>query len=415
MIKKEVIRGMLRYLPMYQRQRWRELHGDADKMLRKAVRRAVRDVPFYHDYDKYLSEPFDITRFPVIRKADIFEHSPEMVSRKAVKRLLKRKETGGSTGMSLELFYSPSTIIRKEAIRDIAFGLIGKKLKVAMLRGDRPADGKLWQRMANGDIMLSSYLLSAETLDEYLDIIRQNHITCLHVYPSSIAIMARLIVQRYGTALDLPDLKGILGSSEIFSREDKQVVMKAFPGVTIVDFYSHNELACAAIAVNDGFFKFYNGFGYVEFMSTGEKVNGNAVAEIVATSVMNRTMPFIRYATDDNVELDSEGNVVAIIGRTSDSVYTIAGEMIPCIVCTRDISFVNVVNFQFYQPRKGVLVMRIVPNEKFTDQDAQYILEDMNNSFVGRLECRVDVVNDVERTKAGKQRRLVQDVKAPEA
>lgn len=385
--------------------------GDASAMVEEAVRRAIRDVPFYSDYGRYLTEPFDLKRFPIIRKTDILNHSAEMVSRKAVKRLLKRKETGGSTGVSLELFYSPSTIVRKEVARDLAFGLIGTNLKVAMLRGDRPKDGAIMECLGNGNILLSAYLLSADTLDQYLDHLRDNHISCLHVYPAAIAIMARLIVQRYGTAPNLPELKGILGSSEIFSREEKQVVMQAFPGVKIVDFYSHNELACAAVAVDNGFFHFNPGFGYVEFIPTGDMVNGNRVAEIVATSVMNRTMPFIRYGTDDYVELDKDGNVVSIIGRTSDTVYTLTGEKVPCIVNTRNISFVNVVNFQFYQPRKGVLVMRIVPNDKYTDVDSANILHDMNTSFVGRLECHVETVKDVERTKAGKQRRLVQDVK----
>ena len=408
---KNIVRRALRYTPTYRKEWKREFGDNPQALVEEAVRRAIRDVPYYEGYSRYMDGGFTLSRFPIIRKRDILSHSRELVSRKAFKPLLKRKETGGSTGMSLELFYSPSTILRKEVIRDYAFSLIGNNLRIASMRGDVPEGGALVGSAGGGGILLSSYLLSAATLDNYLDALRAHRTECLHVYPSAIGIMARLIIQKYGTAPNLPHLKGILGSSEIFSREEKQIVARAFPGVKIVDFYSHNELACAAIAVDDGPFEFYTGFGYVEFMPTGEEVNGNREGEIVATSVMNRTMPFIRYGTDDYVELDADGVPVAVIGRTSDYIFTKSGERLPCMVNTRNISFVNVVNFQYHQPEKGKLIMRIVPNDRFTEADRGYILEDMRNSYHGRLDCDVELVSDVERTPAGKQRRLVQDVK----
>lgn len=405
---KETTRRALRLHPQYIAEMRRMRHGvDENKMLERAVRRAVRNVPYYQKYAPLLEGGFDISRFPILRKKDILDRSKEFVSRRAFKPLLKRKETGGSTGVSLELFYSPATIVRKNAVVDLGFEMIGKGLRRAVLRGNVPSDGKIYEFVGDGSIILSSYLLNSDTLDSYLDILRSNDVGCLHVYPSSITVLARLIIARYGTAPDLPALKGIFASSEVFSSESKEIVKQAFPGIKIVDMYGHNEVACAALSVDGGPFTFYPSFGYVEFIPTGEIVNGMRVAEIVATSVLNHAMPLIRYGTDDFVLLDDSDRPMEILGRSSDLVVDLKGEYCPCIVATRDISFVNVTNFQYFQPEAGKLVMRVVVTPNFAEQDRKYILEDMQNSFRDRMTCDVVVVEDVERTKIGKQKRLV--------
>lgn len=403
------MKNLIKYTPMYALIRKSQLAPYSPVHLQNAVLEAIKNVPFYNGYDKYIKSPFSIKDFPILCKKDILGNETLLISKRAFKAFLSRKETGGSTGYSLKLFYSPSVIIEKEVIPNYAFSLIGWNLRIATLRGQRPANGKLWQATGNGNIILSSYQLSEDNLDEYLKILRERHISCLHVYPSSLFILARLIKCKYGKVC-LPDLKGILASSEIFSVENKKLVKEVFPGVKIIDFYGHNELACCAIAENDGFYHFFKNYGYVEFIETGETVNGNRIAEIVATSIMNTAMPFIRYATEDYVELDKDGNVVSIIGRTSDFVVNADGALTPCIVVTRDRSMMNISNFQYYQSIEGELTFRIVVNQEFNQIDQQYLLEDMNESFNGRMVCKVEIVNSIERTKAGKQKRLVQEL-----
>ena len=409
---KELKRGLLKLMPAYSGERRQLRRTDGEAMMHRAVRRAVKRVPYYKKYaDVVGKEDFSLQDFPIIRKPDVLNHSRELVSRRAFKPLLHRKETGGSTGMSLELFVSPGTVMRNAAVVDGLFAMVAPKCRTAVLRGNVPAGGAVCQAIGNGDILLSSYLLSAENLDEYLSALRLNDINCLHVYPSAVSVLARLVYQRYGSSLHLPELRGIIASSEVFSADDKAIVAKAFPGVKVIDYYSHNEQACAAYSVDGEPYRFIPSFGYVEFIPTGDTVNGgHRVAEIVATSVMNRTMPFIRYGTDDYVELDDDGNVLSIIGRTSDQVIDRNGERVPCMVNTRDVSFANVLNFQYYQPAEGKLIMRVVVNDRYTESDRQNLLEDMNNSFAGRLDCDVVVVKDVDRTRIGKQIRLVSDL-----
>lgn len=403
---KETLRKLLRLTFTYKCAQKRQLSPFTQDILQKKVKRAIKNVPFYKGYFQYLRTSFSIKDFPIIRKKDIIGHESELVSKGVLRPLLMRKETGGSTGMSLELFYSPSIIISKNVLSDYAFSLIGKNLRIATLRGQRPANNKIWQNIGS-NLLLSSYQLSEKTVDTYLGVLKEKRINCLHVYPSSLSILTRLIKAKYGKA-NLPELKGIVASSEIFSKEEKLLVQSVFPHTKIVDLYGHNELVCCAIAVDDGFYKFFNNYGYVEFAETGEKINEHRIAEIIATSIMNTTMPFIRYGTEDYVELDANNNVVSIIGRTSDFVVNKDGELVPCIVLTRDISMQHVTNFQYYQPAKGKLTFRVIVNDQFTKIDQKYLLEDMEESFNGLMDCTISVVNHIEKTKIGKQKRLIQ-------
>lgn len=71
----------------------------------------------------------------------------------------------------------------------------------------------------------------------------------------------------------------------------------------------------------------------------------------------------------------------------------------------------NVINFQFYQPRIGELIFRVVVTNDFGEQDIKCLLEDLNNSFNGLIDSSVEVVESIPKTKRGKQLRLVQEVK----
>ena len=405
---KEFVRDwFVRHNSIYSQQQKRINAEVKEHQVLKQIAKYVKNVPYYRSrHNDYIKQ--SVQDLPVLRKPEILEHSSEFVSDKVLKSFLQKKETGGSTGYSLELFYSPSTIIKKQVYTDYVFSLIGKNLKVAMLRGVKPQNGAMYEKVNDKLILMSSYQLVPDNLETYLKILRDEKISCIHAYPSSITILARMIKERYQT-ISLPHLKGILCSSEIFSKEAKQLVKSVFSGAKIVDFYSHNELACCAWSVDDGPYHFDDSFGYVEFVPTGEFTNdGYSIAEIVATSMLNQEMPFVRYGTEDYVELDDKGNVISIIGRSCDFIVNKDRLLAPCIVVTRDDSMKNVINFQYYQDTIGVLDFRVMTTPLFSSKEKTLLLEDLMTSFDGKMTCRVVVVDTIERTKIGKQMRLVQ-------
>lgn len=404
-----LLKKVIKNSPQYKKERKVLLNEFHLPTLVNSINKSITNISFYkqHIYPKSTIDNFNITTYPILRKSDIMGHEEEFVSKKCIVPLMHKVKTGGSTGQSLQLYYSISTLIKKDIVSDYAFSLIGKKLNIAILRGNKPKNGEISEVVNKKTLILSSYLISDDTLDTYLSLLNSHRIECIHAYPSSLSILARLIKRRYHTA-NIPTLKGILTSSEIFSQEDKMLVKEVFPNVKVIDYYSHNELTCCALSIDGGHYTFFPNYGYVEFIETGETLdNGNKIAEIIATSIMNSDMPFIRYGTDDYVELDSNNNVVSIIGRTSDFVVNAKNEVIPCIIHTRYESKKNVVSFQFYQDKIGELIYKVVVNNQFNNCEAKMLEEDINNCFKN-MRCKVIVVDDIEKTKRGKQMRIIQ-------
>lgn len=407
---KEIARDVLRCAPSYRQwlKNYDNEHFFSEELLESRVREAIAHVPFYKDYGNYLSPDFNIADLPIIRKKDVMGRELEMVSDRACMRMLRRVETGGSTGSSLSLHQSLQNVIGDTAFTDHEMRLAGPSRHIAVLRGQKPKSG-ISEVVNRRRLLLSSYSINDDTVDDYLDELKRHKIDMLMAYPSALTILARCIRRKYGQ-VTLPHLKSIVTSSETFSKADREMTHEVFAGVRLLDNYGHNELACRAYCIENGVYHFNPAYGYVEFIKTGEKQNGHDVAEIVATSIMNETMPFLRYGTEDYVELDEDGNAVAIIGRTSDFAVNLNHDLVPCIVLTREATLEHVTNFQFYQNEEGVLHFRVMVSDAFSEKDEELILEDMDMSFEGKMKNVVDVVESIGRTRAGKQRRLIQEL-----
>lgn len=403
-ILKEWARGLMRCTPLYLKTRKQIGGQNTVILLAEAVNNAIDNVPYYRS--KFIR---DFSEFDILRKSDIIGREKELVSERKSSYFLRKVETGGSTGVSLSLFRALRDVIQDIAYTDFVFSFIGKDLKIAELRGRKPYKNRLWQKVTKNKILLSSYSLSEKNLDLYLSLLQQHKINCIHAYPSSLTILARLIKSKYGVS-PLTNLKGILTSSEVFSKQNQLLVSEVFPGVKLVDYYSHNEQACCAYSIDMSPYNFIGEFGFVEFVPNGETINGNIVAEIVATSIMNKTMPFIRYGTEDYVELDSNGSVLSIIGRSCEYVVNEDNDVVPCIVLIGNNALKHVINFQYFQNKPGVLGFRVVVRPDFSKEDIGYICRDINDSFDGKMIAQVEVVEEISKTRSGKQKRLIQNL-----
>lgn len=408
---KEFFRNSLRYTLIYKKHRSLIAKYGKDcnniNLVVDAIRRAIDMTPFYCNYH---FENGDMKQLPIIRKKDLVGNEYLLLTKKSKKSRLRIVGTGGSTGISLTLYRKSDEIIKELAECDsiVSQFIPVQKVIKCVLRGNRPKHG-LYERISSRYHILSSYLLSKETIIDYISIIRSTKANFLHVYPTSIIIMCR-IVKQLGITIDLPDLKIIWASSEIFSREDKILVKSIFPHAVLIDYYGHNEMGCAAYSIDLGAYKFLQTFGYVEFLPTGESVNRNNIAEIVCTSILNKTMPFIRYGTEDYVEVDKKGNVISIIGRSADFIINKDNNIVPCIVSTRDKTLVNVVNFQYHQSKIGHLEFRVMVNDKFGKTDIDNIMTDFVKSFDNKMVIHVTIVDNIPKTKIGKQKRLIQEL-----
>src|SRR5690606_7903681 len=113
-------------------------------------------------------------------------------------------------------------------------------------------------------------------------VLNDNSINCIHAYPSSILILLKL-VESNNLLPKLKNIKGILTSSEVLTISDKKYIKKVLPDIRLVDLYGQNEHVAFATSLDLEPYKFYNNYGFTEFIPAEEKYKGKQVFEIVST------------------------------------------------------------------------------------------------------------------------------------
>lgn len=410
---KNIIKALLLRRTFLYKETFKKLvNNQADKYtLPNLLHDSVVNVPYYREILGSNSSKPILAEFPILRKTTIVGNEINFVSQRYNIKYLQKKSTGGTSGTSINIYRSLRDAIIETAFVDYAFSLIDKKtnLRVGVLRGNKPKKG-LFEKSFD-QYVLSSYNISTENIEAYVNYIEEKGINCLTVYPTAITIFCKQILNK-SPQMIISQIKGILSSSEILSTESKNLINKVFPNATLIDLYGQNEHVAFALSKDRAPYKFFSQYGYTEFVDIGIKSSaGNRIAEIVSTGFINDAMPLIRYGTEDYVEIDSDDNIVSIIGRTQDFLVNCDGELVPCIVLTRDRSLENVNNFQYYQEEKGKVIFRVIVNSSFSELDKTYIEEDINKTFDGKVVGTVEIVPSIEKTKAGKQRRLIQVIK----
>lgn len=412
--KKLIIKRLIKIVPLYKQTYAKISNGNQNNnLLKRSLSNAITNVPYYRN--KYGNVSLDnngLDKFLILRKADLVNNEGLFISDKYNKKILSKKSTGGTTGISLKIFSFYKSEICETAYLDYAFSLIAKggNLRIAVLRGNKPSSGIYEYKYRH--LLLSSYDLSKTNVKYYVSLLKKYKINCLFVYPSSLHLFCKYLVE-LGNEVELPQIKGILSSSEVLSKEDKNLILKLFPDINLIDLYGQNEHVALAISINMGYYKFIDSYSYVEFINDSN-FNQNKSAEIVGTNYFNDVMPLIRYATDDYIEFDSSGNIVSIIGRKQDFIINKHNEIVPCIISERKHTLENVINFQYYQDTVGILEFRVITNEKFGGKDIEAIEKDLKNSFSNKIDPIVQKVNKIEKTKAGKQKRLIQKLIIPD-
>lgn len=396
----------IRHTPLY-RSTLKNIRYEQSSEVNNLLNYAYKNIQYYNKQWNTI-DILKYSNIPYLSKQDIIGRETELISKKYNKKSLIKKSTGGTSGISLNLYKPISDTIIETAFVDYAFSLILplKELRIGVLRGNKPSKG-LFEKQHNQYIM-SSYDLSNSNINQYIEYIKENNINCLSVYPTAITIFCKYLLD---AKIEIPEIKGILSSSEILTTESKKVIKQAFPNITLIDLYGQNEHVAFALSINAEPYKFYAQYGFTEFLDTGiNNERGNKICEIVSTGFVNRAMPLIKYRTEDYVEIDPTGNIVSIIGRSQDFLVNKKGELVPCIVLTRDKTLDNVISFQYIQNIVGEVIFRVVANNKFADIDINNIIEDIDNTFSGNIKGRVEVVKHIEKTKAGKQKRLIQNI-----
>lgn len=403
------------------------------KKIKKLIDYAWNNVPFYREYwqkNNFTPDHFkgisDIVKIPTITKTDIIDNQLLFVSSKVDVKSLTNVKTGGTTGMPSSFYLDKSRAQIKEfvfVLNELKRAGVSLFSKLASFRGKRVDDSLIekqiyWQKGNIFDGMIfSSFHLSDETIAIYHEELLRYKPTFIKAYPSAITVFCRL-VKRHNLS-KLPQLKGVICSSENLYTWQRNLVEEVL-GVPVFSHYGHSEKAVFAgeceVSNKMHFSPFY---GYTEFLNAeGKACNDGEKGEVVVTGFDQEAFPFIRYKTNDFVECSTEKckcnrnfkMANKILGRLSDFIVDKNGAY-RVFTCSDEMFYglENIINaYQYVQNIPGEIILR-VEGSGITNGVLEQLESGWSKDF-SDFAIRVEKVQSIERTAAGKFRYLIQNI-----
>jgi phenylacetate-CoA ligase len=387
---------------------------------------AAEQAPFYRE--RFAQAGVNPSRFeslgqladyPLLTKQDLLTQREALVNPQLPSRERLYITTGGSSGTPVGFYLQKGVSRPKEqAYLEAQWGRRGWRAgeRTAVIRGgvtSSRAKGSISYYDATRNwLILSSYHLTAERMPDYITALNGFAPRHLHMYPSAALMLARGLEER-GMKLDFR-LTSILCGSEKLTAEAQAFVERVFEA-PVLHWYGHSErVVLAAQGRKSNALYFWPAYGFVEFGEPTEEGH----CEIIGTSFHNHAMPLVRYRTGDYVrasavEKSASGefawpSVDEVIGREYEFLVSGTGRSISLTAINmHDRVFDDLMGVQFYQEAPGLVELRLLPGTRWnsTRQDGirAGVLKKLGDDF--KLELRV--VNELEKTSAGKHRWLV--------
>lgn len=401
--------------------------------VKEMVDYAYHHVEFYHIlYNKHGFHPKtlntwkDFEKVPCIDKQMIKANSVRFYSDECTDIKYRIDYTGGSTGQPMKFALDESMYQREDAVYRFYWKNVGFNVgeKCIVLRGKKIYTSSNptvyeYNRFWNYMYLDSSYL-EQKFLPLYIDAIRKFNAKVIQAYPSSLLLLAKLCE---ACNIEIPSFSIIfLGSENVDSFMIKEIKEK-FCCQKVYNQYGHSEKAVLALQTPNGqSMAFVPTYGYAELVDNNGKVvtKDGEIGEIIATG-FSKTMPFIRYKTNDLAYASNEitddymsqwKKIKGIEGRLHEFIITSTGRKISiCTVGGAHISELNeILDMQYEQNRPGELIINILAKEKLNSDMKERIAMKYMQLFDGEMECFVKQVEVIKRTSRNKKVMLIQNI-----
>lgn len=399
--------------------------------LQKLIRFSYDDVPYYSKLFKNLNlKPEDIQsmedlqKLPILTKKIIRNHQNDFIPKNLKDQKYVNQSTGGSTGEPLQYRLSKEDEILGLAIMYANWGYAGYELgdKVGVIAGSSLIPTKKSNLTANIKAFMlnykkySSFDLSDKYMDEIVAGLNKFKPNYMRGYASSIYLFAKHIEDN-GLSINFQP-EGVFTTAEVLFGYQRELIEDVF-GCKVFNQYGLNDGGISAFECG-----VHKGLHVDMLRSILEVVdeNGNQLepgkeGKILATSLHNYAMPFIRYDTGDLGVLSNEkcecGRdtplLEKIIGRTTDYLEFSNGAIIGTPILTILFGKFDIIQYQIVQKDADTILVNIVKGKNYRKDDEKEI-RDTFYKHVGDINMMFNYVDKIEATKAGKWKFIVREL-----
>lgn len=398
-----------------------DLQNEQHTLLLNFLNFAKENSPYYTELFKSLNISHfdsmdDFYKIPIQSKEDIRKNIDRIYTISKKHSIIAK--TGGTTGKSLEVRFTPDDMQNRFALLDLFRSDFGYALgkKVAWFSGKSLLDNtdlrkkKYWRYDWYYKIRYySTFHINESTARFYIDDMNRFKPEFAVGFPSSMAEIAK-----WGLKNNYPlryKMKAIFPTAETIIEQEKQLLQTFFGG-SVVNQYASSEGAPFIIESIKGKLHMMLTTGFWEILDE-EGRNANE-GELVFTSFTTHGTPLIRYAIKDRIKLSTVANdlqedqnpiVENIEGRINDFIYSKERGKINLGNISNCVKYVKgVVKFQIVQDSPDAIIVNIVKDEIYTDNDEKMFLHELKERLGEKIKIQFKYKQDIPREASGKYR-----------
>ena len=259
----------------------------------------------------------------------------------------------------------------------------------------------------------STFHLSESNLRYYHEKLRYIRPIQIRGFPSAVYTLA-LFMQKRKLGGVTP--KAIVTSAETLFPYQREVIERVF-GCRIYDEFGANEMSIFATQCEEGNYHVNSEYSVVEFAPGPSGDDGTPEWLPICTSLINLSMPLIRYRMSDLVvrrnglcPCGRNGQLLSSIsGREDDYILTPDGRKVGHLCAFMKSAPVR--ELQVVQETADKLRLRIVPvSWQRSEEAAAAAVKAISERIGNRMSVVPELVNSIERTAGGKFRAVISKV-----
>lgn len=405
-----------------ERERWSTARWDREisQSLSKIID-AARTTPYYRQ--RLAGSATDLDGLPITLKSDVRgDPGAFHVSNPGTKVVVDR--TSGTSGTPLELLYDREAVRTWFAITEARikrwhgvssndrWAMFGGQMVVPIRRTEPP----FWvHNRPMRQLYVSTHHLSRRNAPAVAAALCKFGPRYLLGYPSSMALLARYALD---DSLRLPEVKVVLSNAETLTSAQREVLSTAF-SAPVRDTYGMAEAVAGASECEHGSMHLWPEVGIVEVLDEAGTATSDegAHGRLVATGLLNRAMPLLRYEIGDLGSAPTPsscdcGRTLPVLGdiqgRSSDFIVTPDGRHV--FWMNPVLTGLPVAEAQFIQHAVDRIEVVVVPSGGWSEAFSQEVIHRCRKRLGDDVTVEPRVVDAIERDPSGKFRPVVSTV-----
>ncbi len=421
-----------RFLQLYQElmnnksKTYGALLDEQNMQFQESMAYAYNHVPFYKKQFEKLSlnpEDFKTTKdleyLPVLTKQKIRENVADLTPLNLSKQKYFNNRTSGSTGHPLQYRFSKFDRLLGGCLVYRGWSYAGYELGDSMILLSGIALGMNYKntiiRKVHENVRnlkkLSSYAMDEKSLKHYVEVINNFKPKFIRGLPASMFMFAQWIENNN---LKIHQPFGIFTTAEKLFPYMREKIGEVFDA-PIFDGYGLNDggISTYELANHSGM-RIDTERAVLEVVDDDGKQLTSGTGRILATSLHNTAMPFIRYDTGDigTIKIEPDGTYVLteILGRQDQMLQTPEGMFIHGTffdILLRDMD--NVQQFQVIQTDLNNLTIKFVVDDAFNKTQLSVVLQTIRD-YSAKWQVHFEFVDQIEMTEAGKYKYVINEM-----